>query len=164
MNALQFLDVIVMKDPSQKAHFYRNTLKDALPFIPRVSICIKASPKRVEQKAYEFLVMLNSPNSEPKTHFTQVKLWGGNLGLAFWRCCFYRKEISLVMFLHFIQRRRKLFDSGNDFCLLERHVNSFMTKASRYFFRFSYVSKRFSLWWVSSDFSKHDASYVTSLR
>lgn len=38
VNALQFLDVIVMKDPSQKAHFYRNTLKDALPFIPRVSI------------------------------------------------------------------------------------------------------------------------------
>ena len=26
-----------MKDPTQKAHFYRSTLKDALPFIPRVS-------------------------------------------------------------------------------------------------------------------------------
>ncbi|KAJ8976485.1 hypothetical protein NQ317_013706 [Molorchus minor] len=24
-----------MKDPTQKAHFYRNTLKEALPFIPK---------------------------------------------------------------------------------------------------------------------------------
>lgn len=38
VHALQFLDVINMKDPTQKAHFYRSTLKDALPFIPRVSI------------------------------------------------------------------------------------------------------------------------------
>ncbi|CRL00270.1 CLUMA_CG013543, isoform A [Clunio marinus] len=35
VHALQFLDVINMKDPTQKAHFYRSTLKDALPFIPR---------------------------------------------------------------------------------------------------------------------------------
>lgn len=41
MHALQFLDVINMKDPTQKAHFYRSTLKDALPFIPRVSIFLK---------------------------------------------------------------------------------------------------------------------------
>lgn len=27
-----------MKDPTQKTHFYRNTLREALPFIPRVSI------------------------------------------------------------------------------------------------------------------------------
>ncbi|XP_043463153.1 SCY1-like protein 2 isoform X1 [Leptopilina heterotoma] len=33
--ALQFLDVINMKDPTQKAHFYRTTLKEALPYIPR---------------------------------------------------------------------------------------------------------------------------------
>ncbi len=26
-----------MKDPTQKAHFYRSTLRDVLPFIPRVS-------------------------------------------------------------------------------------------------------------------------------
>lgn len=26
-----------MKDPTQKAHFYRNTLREVLPFIPRVS-------------------------------------------------------------------------------------------------------------------------------
>lgn len=26
-----------MKDPTQKAHFYRNTLKDVLPYIHRVS-------------------------------------------------------------------------------------------------------------------------------
>lgn len=37
VHALQFLDVINMKDPTQKAHFYRNTLKDALPNIPKVS-------------------------------------------------------------------------------------------------------------------------------
>ncbi|XP_063239604.1 SCY1-like protein 2 [Bacillus rossius redtenbacheri] len=35
VHALQFLDVINMKDPSQKSHFYRNTLKDVLPYIPR---------------------------------------------------------------------------------------------------------------------------------
>ncbi|CAO1315978.1 unnamed protein product [Diamesa hyperborea] len=35
VHALQFLDVINMKDPTQKAHFYRSTLRDALPFIPR---------------------------------------------------------------------------------------------------------------------------------
>lgn len=37
VHAMQFLDVINMKDPTQKAHFYRTTLKDVLPFIPRVS-------------------------------------------------------------------------------------------------------------------------------
>jgi hypothetical protein len=36
VQALQFLDVINMKDPSQKSHFYRNTLKEVLPYIPRV--------------------------------------------------------------------------------------------------------------------------------
>ncbi|XP_045464200.1 SCY1-like protein 2 [Harmonia axyridis] len=35
VQALQFLDVINMKDPTQKAHFYRITLKEALPFIPK---------------------------------------------------------------------------------------------------------------------------------
>ncbi|XP_033608206.1 SCY1-like protein 2 isoform X4 [Cryptotermes secundus] len=35
VQALQFLDVINMKDPSQKSHFYRNTLKEVLPYIPR---------------------------------------------------------------------------------------------------------------------------------
>ncbi|XP_051175555.1 SCY1-like protein 2 isoform X2 [Leptopilina boulardi] len=33
--ALQFLDVINMKDPTQKGHFYRTTLKEAIPYIPR---------------------------------------------------------------------------------------------------------------------------------
>lgn len=37
VHALQFLDVINMKDPTQKSHFYRNTLREVLPFIPRVS-------------------------------------------------------------------------------------------------------------------------------
>ncbi|XP_069702652.1 SCY1-like protein 2 [Periplaneta americana] len=35
VHALQFLDVINMKDPTQKSHFYRNTLKEVLPYIPR---------------------------------------------------------------------------------------------------------------------------------
>lgn len=37
VHALQFLDVINMKDPTQKAHFYRNTLREVLPFVPRVN-------------------------------------------------------------------------------------------------------------------------------
>ena len=36
--ALQFLDVITMKDPSQKAQFFRTTLTDVFPFIPRASM------------------------------------------------------------------------------------------------------------------------------
>ncbi|XP_021921574.1 SCY1-like protein 2 [Zootermopsis nevadensis] len=35
VHALQFLDVINMKDPTQKSHFYRNTLKEVLHYIPR---------------------------------------------------------------------------------------------------------------------------------
>lgn len=34
---LQYLDIITMKDPSQKAHFYRHQLSDVLPYIPKVS-------------------------------------------------------------------------------------------------------------------------------
>ncbi|KAF7988483.1 hypothetical protein HCN44_001056 [Aphidius gifuensis] len=34
VHALQFLDVINMKDPNQKSHFYKVTLKEGLPFIP----------------------------------------------------------------------------------------------------------------------------------
>ena len=37
VHALQFLDVINMKDVSQKTNFYRVTLKDHLLYIPRVS-------------------------------------------------------------------------------------------------------------------------------
>lgn len=36
VHALQFLDVINMKDPGQKSQFYRTTLKDMLPCIPKV--------------------------------------------------------------------------------------------------------------------------------
>ncbi|OXA61727.1 SCY1-like protein 2 [Folsomia candida] len=32
---LQYLDIITMKDPSQKAHFYRHQLSDVLPYIPK---------------------------------------------------------------------------------------------------------------------------------
>ncbi|XP_050090094.1 SCY1-like protein 2 isoform X6 [Anopheles aquasalis] len=35
VQALQFLDVINMKDPTQKTHYYRSTLREVLPFIPR---------------------------------------------------------------------------------------------------------------------------------
>lgn len=37
VHALQFLDVINMKDVSQKTNFYRVTLKDHLLYIPRVN-------------------------------------------------------------------------------------------------------------------------------
>lgn len=36
IQALQFLDVITMKDPNQKAGFYRGQLIDAMPYIPKV--------------------------------------------------------------------------------------------------------------------------------
>ncbi|XP_067644510.1 SCY1-like protein 2 isoform X4 [Eurosta solidaginis] len=35
VNALKFLDVVNMKDTSQKSHFYKNTLMEAMPLIPR---------------------------------------------------------------------------------------------------------------------------------
>ncbi|XP_045784676.1 SCY1-like protein 2 [Maniola jurtina] len=35
IQAMQFLDVITMKDPVQKANFYRGPLLEALPFIPK---------------------------------------------------------------------------------------------------------------------------------
>lgn len=48
VHALQFLDVINMKDPTQKAHFYRNTLKEALPFIPKVGH-VRFQVKKIEK-------------------------------------------------------------------------------------------------------------------
>lgn len=45
VHALQFLDVINMKDPGQKSQFYRTTLKDILPSIPKVSNIIPRSIK-----------------------------------------------------------------------------------------------------------------------
>ena len=36
VHALQYLDIIQMKDPNHKANFYHN-LKNVLPFIPKVS-------------------------------------------------------------------------------------------------------------------------------
>ncbi|KAI8430918.1 hypothetical protein MSG28_001036, partial [Choristoneura fumiferana] len=38
IQAMQFLDVITMKDPNQKANFYRVTLIDALPYIPKMEV------------------------------------------------------------------------------------------------------------------------------
>lgn len=37
IQAMQFLDVITMKDPAQKSHFYRSALIEAMPFIPKVT-------------------------------------------------------------------------------------------------------------------------------
>lgn len=44
VHALQFLDVINMKDAPQKNNFYRTTLKDILLYIPRVSDLNFSSP------------------------------------------------------------------------------------------------------------------------
>lgn len=40
VHSMQFLDVINMKDPSQKAHFYRVTLRDNLHTIPKVKLVV----------------------------------------------------------------------------------------------------------------------------
>lgn len=37
VHALQFLDVSKMKDLQQKEHFYTTTLRELLPYMPRVS-------------------------------------------------------------------------------------------------------------------------------
>lgn len=52
VHALQFLDVVKMKDPTQKAHFYRNTLRDVLPFIPRVNIQLKIAYMKTSDIPY----------------------------------------------------------------------------------------------------------------
>ncbi|XP_072159341.1 SCY1-like protein 2 isoform X2 [Bemisia tabaci] len=57
VQALQFLDVVNMKDPAQKNQFYRTTLKDILPSIPRklwlqhVWPCLYAEMKTQESLA-----------------------------------------------------------------------------------------------------------------
>ncbi|XP_058808190.1 SCY1-like protein 2 isoform X2 [Phymastichus coffea] len=38
VQAFQFLDVINMKDPPQKVHFYRTTLKEVLPYVPKEAL------------------------------------------------------------------------------------------------------------------------------
>jgi len=38
VHSLQYLDVISMKDPTQKANFYRHQLKEVLPYIPKVNM------------------------------------------------------------------------------------------------------------------------------
>lgn len=37
IQALQALDVLLMKEPNQKSTFYRTTMMEVLPYIPRVS-------------------------------------------------------------------------------------------------------------------------------
>jgi len=40
INALKFLDVVNMKDTQQKSQFYKTTLIEAMPMIPRVSALV----------------------------------------------------------------------------------------------------------------------------
>jgi len=40
INALKFLDVVNMKDTQQKSQFYKTTLIEAMPMIPRVSATV----------------------------------------------------------------------------------------------------------------------------
>lgn len=61
VHALQFLDVINMKDPTQKAHFYRNTLREVLPFIPRVSDFFMCCKPTADTNHYH-KIFLSSPS------------------------------------------------------------------------------------------------------
>lgn len=60
VHALQFLDVIKMKDPTQKAHFYRNTLREALPFIPRVNI-LNTNMKNIAYEKSDLSIISYTP-------------------------------------------------------------------------------------------------------
>lgn len=47
VHALQFLDVSKLKDLMQKEHFYRTTLKELLPYIPKVEKTIYIKDDRM---------------------------------------------------------------------------------------------------------------------
>ncbi|KAK6629258.1 hypothetical protein RUM43_003075 [Polyplax serrata] len=66
VHALQFLDVIKMKDPSQKSHFYRNTLKEMLPYIPK-----KLSPR---ERSYMSVAIFNKQTGEYYEQYTEVRV------------------------------------------------------------------------------------------
>lgn len=65
-----------MKDPTQKAHFYRSTLKDALPFIPRVSIFHLLTKTSI-------LTFLMMRNSNPREVLWLSSFESIHLGLVF---------------------------------------------------------------------------------
>lgn len=52
VHALQFLDVSKMKDVCQKEHFYTTTLRDTLPYLPKVRIYTKEF--QAEMKSYRW--------------------------------------------------------------------------------------------------------------
>ncbi|KAF9417588.1 hypothetical protein HW555_005295 [Spodoptera exigua] len=78
--AMQFLDVVTMKDPNQKAHFYRTTLIEALPSIPKTEVrtaevlasvlqSVMWMVKEADEEEFELYIMptlkalFNSPRS-----------------------------------------------------------------------------------------------------
>ncbi|XP_076052800.1 SCY1-like protein bma [Oratosquilla oratoria] len=62
VHALQFLDVINMKDPTQKGHFYRTTLMDVLPHIPKKLWFLHVWPSlQQEMRAQEVLAAVLQP-------------------------------------------------------------------------------------------------------
>ncbi|KAK8394763.1 hypothetical protein O3P69_005917 [Scylla paramamosain] len=62
VQALQFLDVINMKDPTQKTHFYRTTLMEVLPVIPKKLWFLHVWPSlQQEMRTQEVLAAVLQP-------------------------------------------------------------------------------------------------------
>lgn len=67
---MQFLDVITMKDPNQKANFYRGTLIDALPYIPKV-LCQLLSSQITISTYLQYLRKIKDNFANTILHFVQ---------------------------------------------------------------------------------------------
>ncbi|XP_068250884.1 LOW QUALITY PROTEIN: SCY1-like protein 2 [Palaemon carinicauda] len=62
VHALQFLDVINMKDPTQKSHFYRTTLMEVMPNIPQKMWFLHVWPSlQQEMRTQEVLAAVLQP-------------------------------------------------------------------------------------------------------
>ncbi|XP_063594283.1 SCY1-like protein 2 [Penaeus indicus] len=62
VHALQFLDVINMKDPTQKSHFYRTTLMEVMPQIPKKLWFLHVWPSlQQEMRTQEVLAAVLQP-------------------------------------------------------------------------------------------------------
>ncbi|XP_071541659.1 SCY1-like protein 2 isoform X3 [Panulirus ornatus] len=62
VQALQFLDVINMKDPAQKTHFYRTTLMEVMPHIPQKLWFLHVWPSlQQEMRTQEVLAAVLQP-------------------------------------------------------------------------------------------------------
>ena len=85
MQALQFLDVISMKDPSQKAQFFRTTLTEVIPFIPRVNFKVPFGKCKTESLflkiggAFSFNFILTFFYCDFLTQLFKSNLWSGIL-------------------------------------------------------------------------------------